>query len=211
MPFFGALCLPLHALIWGVPFMPVLRIAYRVLVVSLLVAGLFAEGATQAAVKLGDAPQVVARSYGPLPEEKVIAVEYDMASEMNEWIRATMVRDLERRGYEVRDDAGLVLRFRSQLRSDQDSGTRFSLQAGRGIDRDSGFQLDYSVPLGERPGIGSSTYFAITATAQERGKQALWQGTASARARHRRAVELQPAVITSLLNALGKTVGSSND
>ncbi len=183
----------------------------RALLAGPLVAVVLAGGAARAAVKLGDAPRVVARSFAPLPDDKVIAVEYDTASEMNKWIRATMVRDLERRGYEVRGDATLVLRFRSQLRSDQDSGTRFSLQAGKSIDRDDGFRLDYQVPLGERPGIGSSTYFSITATAGERGKQALWQGTSSARARHRRAVDLQPVVITSLLNALGKTVGTGGD
>ena len=119
----------------------------------------------------------------------MIAVEFDKASELNEWLRLTMVRDLERRGYEIRDDADLVLRFRSQLRSDQDSGSRFSMQAESGIERHDSFRLDYSVPLGERPGIGSSTFFSITATAGRRGKQALWQGSASAKARHRRAVE----------------------
>lgn len=183
----------------------------RAFLAGSLVAVLPAGGVARAAVKLGDAPRVVTRSFAPLPDDKVIAVEYDSASEMNKWIRATMVRDLERRGYEVRDDALLVLRFRSQLRSDQDSGTRFSLQAGKSIDRDDGFRLDYQVPLGERPSIGSSTYFSITATAGERGKQPFWQGTSSARARHRRAVDLQPVVITSLLNALGKTVGTGDD
>jgi hypothetical protein len=183
----------------------------RALLVAGLLGGVVGGGVARAAVKLGDAPRVVARAFAALPDDKVIAIEYDSASEMNKWIRATMMRDLERRGYEVRDDAVLVLRFRSQLRSDQDSGTRFTLEAGKSIDRDDGFRLDYQVPLGERPGIGSSTYFSITATVQERGKQALWQGTSSARARHRRAVELQPAVITALLNALGKTVGVSDD
>jgi len=187
------------------------RTACRVSVTLLLLAGAFSGGLAQAAVKLGEAPRVVARAYAPLPEEKVIAVEYEEASEMNKWIRSTMVRDLERRGYEIKEDADLVLRFRSQLRSDQDSGTRFSLQAERGIERHDSFRLDYSVPLGERPGIGSSTYFSITATLGRRGKQALWQGTASAKARHRRAVELQPVVITSLLNALGQTVGVSGE
>jgi hypothetical protein len=187
------------------------RLTYRVLFAILLLAGALSGGVVQAAVKLGDAPRVVARAYAPLPEEKVIAVEFDKASELNEWIRLTMVRDLERRGYEIRDDADLVLRFRTQLRSDQDSGTRFSMQAESGIERHDSLRLDYNVPLGERPGIGSSTFFSITATAGRRGKQALWQGSSSAKARHRRAVELQPVVITSLLNALGKTVGAGGE
>lgn len=160
-----------------------------------------------AAVELGDAPRVVSRLYGELPEDKRVSIEFDRDSELNQWIRQRMVLEMEGRGYEVVEGAAQVLSFRSQLRSDHDSGTRFSLQAESGISRRDTLLLDYTVPLGERPGIGSSTYFSVTATLGYRGKRALWQGTSSAKARHRRAVELQPDVVTALTNAIGKTVG----
>ena len=79
-----------------------------------------------------------------------------------------------------------------------------------GINRHNSLTLDYTVPLGERPSQGSSTFFSVMATLSELGKQPIWQGTSTARARHRRALELQPAVITALMNALGETVGVSD-
>lgn len=164
----------------------------------------------RAAVELGDAPRVVSRLYGELPEDKRVSIEFDRDSELNKWIRHRMALAMEGRGYEVVEGADQVLSFRSQIRSDHDSGTRFSLQAESGISRRDSLLLDYTVPLGERPGLGSSTYFSVTASLGYRGKRALWQGTSSAKARHRRAVELQPEVVTALMNALGKTVGGDS-
>ena len=89
-------------------------------------------GQAWAIQSFGESPKVVARSYGPMPADRVIAVTFDKTNDLNLWIRATMVADLEFKGYEIRDDAPLILHFRSQLRSDQDSGSRFSLHADRG-------------------------------------------------------------------------------
>jgi hypothetical protein len=163
-----------------------------------------------AAVELGESPRVVARAYADLPEDKEIAVEFDQESDLNQWIRERITIELEGRGYRIVDSARQILSFRSQLRSDHDSGTRFSLQADAGINRGDSLLLDYKVPLGERPGFGSSTYFSVTATLGFRGERAVWQGTSSARTRHRRAVELQPQVVSKLMSAFGKTVGGAS-
>lgn len=163
-----------------------------------------------ATVDLGESPRVVARAYADLPEEKEIAVEFDHESDLNHWIRERLVIELEGRGYRIADSARQVLSFRSQLRSDHDSGTRFSLQADAGINRGDSLVLDYKVPLGERPGFGSSTYFSVTASLGFRGERTIWQGTSSAKTRHRRAVELQPQVVSKLMSAFGKTVGGSS-
>ncbi|MDX1401908.1 MAG: hypothetical protein R3245_08300 [Kiloniellales bacterium] len=160
-----------------------------------------------AAKDLGDRPKVVAKAFGELAPKATLAVRYDEMSDLNVWIRATMINYLKARGYVIDENAKLVLTFRSELRTDSRDGSRFSLEANKNRSSDDTFFLDYNVPLGERPGPAASSYFAISATLGETGERAIWHGTSSARTTHRRNVELQPLVVTALINALGETVG----
>jgi hypothetical protein len=177
---------------------------------SVVLALFVAAGMARAAVELGANAKVVARAYGELPDESRITVEIPNDSDVNLWVRDNVVLNLQQRGYQIVDDASLVLKIRSELRSDHDSGSRFSLGADSGISRENTLLLGYTVPLGERPSQGSQTYISITASLGERGKAPIWQGTASALARHRRALELQPVLVTLLIDAIGKTVGVSD-
>jgi len=182
-----------------------LRIALSVVLALFLVVGM-----ARAAVELGANAKVVARAYGELPDESRITVEIPNDSDINLWVRDNVILNLRQRGYQVVDDASLVLKLRSELRSDHDSGSRFSLEADSGISRENTLLLGYTVPLGERPSQGSQTYISITASLGERGKAPIWQGTVSALARHRRALEVQPVLVALLVDAIGKTVGVSD-
>lgn len=160
-----------------------------------------------AAQLLGDQPRVSAKAFGEMPEDITLTVRYDKKSELNIWIRTTLITHLTSQGYKVEEEAPWILSFRSELRSDTDDGTRFTLEASKNRGRHNSAILDYKVPLGDRQGVASSTYFAVTATLRKGGERAIWQGTSSARTRHKRSLELQPLVVTALANALGKTVG----
>ncbi len=163
-----------------------------------------------AAQLLGDQPRVVAKAFGEMPADVTLMVRYDKKTELNIWIRTTLITHLISQGYTIEEEAPWVLSFRSELRSDTDDGTRFTLEATKNLDRHNSVILDYKVPLGDRQGKASSTYFAVTATLRKAGERAIWQGTSSARTRHKRSLELQPPVVTALAGALGKTVGQES-
>jgi len=152
----------------------------------------------------------VARAYGELPDESRITVEIPNDNDVNLWVRDNVVRGLQQRGYQIVDDASLVLKLDSQLRSDNEDGSRFSLEGDRGISRENTLLLGYSLPLGERKSQASQTHISITASLGERGKAPIWQGSATAAASHHRALEVQPALVASLVDAIGKTVGVSD-
>jgi len=162
------------------------------------------------ATDIGADPRVVARAYGEVPEGATLSVQVPDQSDVNLWVRDTMIGNLQRLGYTVADDAALVMKLSAEVRNDSTEGSRFSLEGQRGLARDNSFTLNYRLPLGEGKSQPSQTSISIIATISKDGGRPLWQGTASSTAMHRQALDVQPALIAALANAVGKTVGGSS-
>ena len=97
-----------------------------------LSAAVAAVGLAQAAVEVGKDAKIVARAYGELPPESRITVEIPNESDMNIWVRDNVVTDLTQRGYQIVDDASLVLKLNAEARSANEDGSRFSLEGDQG-------------------------------------------------------------------------------
>jgi hypothetical protein len=167
-------------------------------------------GGDAGATEIGSDPRVVARAYGDVPEGATMSVQVPDESDVNLWVRDTMIGNLEQRGYRIEDDAPLVMEVDARVRSDSTEGSRFSLEGDRGISRFNTITLNYKVPLGEGKSQANQTSISITATLKKEGGRPIWQGTASAAAMHRQALDVQPALVAALADAVGKTVGGSS-
>jgi len=137
-------------------------------------------------------------------------VEIPNESDVNIWVRDTMMSRLEQQGYKVTEDGEFVMKVSAQVRNDTTEGSRFSLEGERGLSRFNTLQLEYRVPLGEGKAQPNQTSVTITASLGKPGGRPIWQGTASATALHRHALDVQPAMVAALVEAVGKTVGGSS-
>ena len=182
---------------------------WRHIALGLLI-GLFVVQADLRADSVGEAPRVVARAYGEVPPDATIFVEIPDESDVNIWVRDTMISNLERLGYTVAEDAPFIMKLDGKVRNDTTEGSRFSLEGESGISRFNTLQLNYKVPFGEGKSQPNQTSVTITASVSKPGSRPIWQGTASATALHRHAIDVQPARVAALADAVGKTVGGSN-
>jgi len=167
-------------------------------------------GGDARAADIGSDPRVVARAYGEVPTSGAMDVQVPDESDVNLWVRDTVIANLEQRGYTVEAGAPMVLKVNAQVRSDSWESSRFSLEGDRGISRFNTLTLNYKVPLGERKSQPGQTSISVTATLNKDGGRPIWQGTASATAFNRQALDVQPALVAALVEAIGKTVGGSN-
>ncbi|HMB77124.1 MAG TPA: hypothetical protein VKN76_12040 [Kiloniellaceae bacterium] len=173
-------------------------------------AAVFTAPAALQAAEIGASPKVVARAYGEVPTSGKMDVQVPDNSDVNLWVRDTVVANLEQRGYEVEAGAAMVLKVSAQVRSDSWDSSRFSLEGDRGISRFNTLTLNYKVPLGEGKSQPNQTSISVRATLNKDGGRPIWQGTASATAFNRQALDVQPALVAALVDAIGKTVGGSS-